>query len=72
MCEGPIESWLGQYMSCVKAALQQQLATAMGAEKPPIKPRPVREIHSAGARRVQLPEKKSSAGGRSSSKGEHQ
>ncbi|CAH1797693.1 unnamed protein product [Owenia fusiformis] len=64
LCEGAIEGWLTAFLQAIKEGIQYQLATAMGLEKPP----PKREIHSAGARRVQVQSRSQSRqGGRGNS-----
>ena len=64
-CEDAIETWLNSLVSAIKTALQYQLATATGVEKPAES----RSIHSAGARKVQLiPEKQSK---QQQARGEH-
>ncbi|XP_078672103.1 uncharacterized protein LOC144911712 isoform X1 [Branchiostoma floridae x Branchiostoma belcheri] len=55
-CEGPIENWLPTFLAAIKTALQGQLHTALGHERPQTSAH--REIHSAGARRVPVPDKK--------------
>ncbi|XP_069115919.1 uncharacterized protein [Argopecten irradians] len=57
-CEGQIETWLTSFILGLKNALQFQMATAMGVEKP--KPR-TRTIRSAGSRKVAVPARASSS-----------
>ena len=52
-----MESWLTSFIHAIKEALKFQVATASGLEKPPTR---MREIHSAGARKVKIPERKTS------------
>ena len=64
-CEGAIETWLNSLVSAIKTALQYQLATATGVEKPVES----RSINSAGARKVQLIQEKQSK--QQQARGEH-
>ena len=57
-CEGHIESWLPIFLTMVKSSLQYQLAVALGIEKPAR----TRAIHSAGARRVSVQDRRSPMG----------
>ncbi|KAK3108743.1 hypothetical protein FSP39_014630 [Pinctada imbricata] len=57
-CEGQIETWLTNFLQGLKNALQFQMATALGYEKP--KPK-VRTIRSAGSRKVPVPARASSS-----------
>lgn len=50
-CEGQIETWLTSFIQGMKNALQFQMATALGFEKPGPK---TRQIRSAGSRKVTL------------------
>ena len=65
-CEGQIETWLTSFLQGLKAALQFQLATAMGTEKMPVK---TRQIRSAGSRKVTLPARASSSTEKANKKG---
>lgn len=49
-----MESWLTNLINAIKDALRYQIATASGLEKPPKR---MREIHSAGARKVKMPDR---------------
>ncbi|XP_052258855.1 uncharacterized protein LOC127863384 isoform X2 [Dreissena polymorpha] len=51
-CDGQIETWLTSFLQGLKGALQFQMATAMGVEKPTQK---TRTIRSAGSRKVTVP-----------------
>ena len=66
LCDGHIETWLASFLIALKGALQFQLATAMGIEKPEKNPR---EIHSAGARRVPVSGSRSGSSARPSTRG---
>jgi hypothetical protein len=57
MCEGQIESWLNVLVNTMKETLQYQLALALGSEQKKKR----RELHSAGARKVPMPERSGSA-----------
>ena len=67
LCEGHIEIWLSSFLTTLKGALQFQLATAMGVEKPVGRPR---EIHSAGARRVAVSGSRAGSSARPGTRGE--
>ena len=57
-CEGQIETWLTSFLQGLKNALQFQMATALGYEKPRPKRRTIR---SAGSRKVAVPARTSSS-----------
>ncbi len=62
LCDGPIENWLSTLLPAIKAALQQQLASALNQDGTiEVNSRKGREIHSAGARRVELSTKQGKA-----------
>ena len=53
-CDTQVELWLNAFIAATKEALKFQVATATGLEKPPSR---MREIHSAGARKVKVAER---------------
>jgi len=58
-CEGQIETWLTSFILGLKNSLQFQMATALGYEKPKV--RLMRQIRSAGSRKVSVPARTSSS-----------
>ena len=59
-CDGTIETWLPKLMTAIKDALHFQVLTALGLEKPlpPPAPAKTRPIGSAGARKIQMPDRR--------------